>query len=69
MDGPCQNPGRFEFTFMAEMFYHPPNSTKGITTYTFIKKSNITATIIVSARKPRGYFEIPLLILRIINSN
>ena len=35
--GPCQNPGRFKFTFMAEMFYHPPNSTKGITTYTFIK--------------------------------
>ena len=35
--GPCRNPGRFKFTFMAEMFYHPPNSTKGITTYTFIK--------------------------------
>lgn len=38
VDGPCQNPGRFKFTFMAEMFYHPPNSAKGITTYTFIKQ-------------------------------
>ena len=33
------------------------------------KIPNITATIIVSARKPRGYFEIPLEISRIINSN
>lgn len=37
VDGPCQNPGRFKFTVMAEMFYDPPNSTKGITTYMFIK--------------------------------
>ena len=27
MDGPCQNPGRIKFAFMAEMFHHHPNPT------------------------------------------